>query len=73
MLGELISADASGNSTPTVLGGEQQNQPAVPMNMQNLWNFAQKSSSRLVTGNIFSGLFQIIDRMFSGCLYCTFI
>ena len=55
MPGELISAGASGNSTPTVLGGEQQNQPAVPMNMQNLWNFAQKSSSGLVTGNTFSG------------------
>ena len=40
MSGELISAGASGNSTPTVLG-DQQNQPALPMNMQNLWNFAQ--------------------------------
>ena len=55
MPGDLISAGASGNSTPTVLGDEQQNQPAVPMNMQNLWNFAHKSSSGLVTGNTFSG------------------
>ena len=50
MPGELISAGANGNSTPTVLGGEQQNQPAVPMNM-----LTQKSSSGLVTGNTFSG------------------
>ena len=25
----------------TVLGDARQNQPAVPMNMQNLWNFAK--------------------------------
>ena len=41
MHGELISDGASGNRTKTVMGDARQNQPAVPMNMQNLWNFAE--------------------------------